>query len=373
MMPPFRPSPSVATGLLLAVVACVATMAAGQRDSVAFDFGWKHRTGLNHTADPDAPPPVNTDPGIDPPEAGSGFPDTDWLDVQLPHDGLIAATANATACPDGCSGKSFLPRHVLWYRKTFTLPSNWAGSAVWLDFEGSFRNTTVWVNGVLSANHVCGYTPFRLRLDNISAVKYGSPTVLAVYVDPDNGDSGSRDHGSGWWYEGGGLYRHVHLVRSSLVHVEQDGLFAYSNVTFSQAEAAEAASPTGTVHARVSVTNAGTASAKVCVSFNVTDPAGRLVATTKPSTVTVAAGGSATSEAEVQVAEPQLWSSSSPTLYTVAATISECQGSPLDSVSAVHGFRHLRYDANDGFFLNEKHFKVRGFCDRKCALTQRGV
>ena len=29
--------------------------------------------------------------------------------------------------------------------------------------------------------------------------------VLAVYVDPDNGDQGGRAHGSGWWYEGGGL------------------------------------------------------------------------------------------------------------------------------------------------------------------------
>ena len=58
--------------------------------------------------------------------------------------------------PSPPKGKSFIPRHVLWYRKTFVLPSAWAGSAVWLDFAGSFRNTTVWVNGVLSANHICG-------------------------------------------------------------------------------------------------------------------------------------------------------------------------------------------------------------------------
>jgi len=35
----------------------------------------------------------------------------------------------------------------------------------------------------------------------------------------------------------------------------------------------------------------------------------------------------------------------------------------VDAVTAPHGFRHLRYDANDGFFLNNEHFKVRGFCD----------
>ena len=38
-------------------------------------------------------------------------------------------------------------------------------------------------------------------------------------------------------------------------------------------------------------------------------------------------------------------------------------GGALDAVAATHGFRSLRYDADAGFFLNEEHFKVRGFCD----------
>ena len=28
-----------------------------------------------------------------------------------------------------------------------------------------------------------------------------------------------------------------------------------------------------------------------------------------------------------------------------------------------HGFRETRWDADDGFFLNKEHFKIRGFCD----------
>ena len=48
--------------------------------------------------------------------------------------------------------------------------------------------------------------PFRVRLDNLTAISLGGGTnVVAVYVDPDNGDRGGRSHGSGWWYEGGGL------------------------------------------------------------------------------------------------------------------------------------------------------------------------
>ena len=172
---------------------------------------------------------MNPDPGPKPPESTVGYDDKTWAEVHLPHDALIAAAPSEKACPDGCSGKSFIPRHVLWYRKDFTIPAEWATDAFWLDFEGSFRETTVWVNGVLVGTHSCGYTPFRVRLDNITSVKAGSPATIAVFVDPDNGDegkwrkrrpfshisvqdpyskllklsgvsrTGARDHGSGWW------------------------------------------------------------------------------------------------------------------------------------------------------------------------------
>lgn len=193
---------------LLGLASAAATAASSSpRDVVSFDFGWKHRPGLHDWADPDAPPPANPDPGAAPKEAAPAYKDGDWKSVQLPHDGLISFQASEKACPDGCSGRSYIPRHVLWYRKKFTIPKTWDGSAYWLDFAGSFRETTVWVNGVLSAKHVCGYTPFRLRLDNITAVKVGEETTVAVFVDPDNGDTGGQDHGSGWWYEGGGESR----------------------------------------------------------------------------------------------------------------------------------------------------------------------
>ena len=36
-----------------------------------------------------------------------------------------------------------------------------------------------------------------------------------------------------------------------------------------------------------------------------------------------------------------------------------------DALTVPHGFRTLRYDADDGFFLNEQHFKVRGRAIRR--------
>ena len=40
-----------------------------------------------------------------------------------------------------------------------------------------------------------------------------------------------------------------------------------------------------------------------------------------------------------------------------------CSGDAADDTSVVHGFRTLTFDANKGMFLNDEHFKVRGFCD----------
>lgn len=331
------------------------------RDVVSFDFGWKHRTGLHTWAQPDDQPPVNPDPGQNPAEAQVSYKDDDWQTVQLPHDGLIASTASEKACPDGCSGKSYIPRHVLWYRKEFQLPSQWAGDAFWLDFEGSFRLTSVWVNGVFAAYHDCGYTPFRLRLDNITSVKVGQKNIISVFVDPDNGDEGGRDHGSGWWYEGGGLYRHINLVRADRIHVEQDGLFAYSNLTWSNGV------PSAVVHASAAVANmheSGDQDQPVCVSFSVLDGNGNVVAAAN-SSVTIKAGTSSTAATSLNVASPKVWTSSTPWLYTVRAQVHQgsCASDGIDSVEVVHGFRSLRYDANEGFFLNNEHFKVRGFCD----------
>mmetsp|Transcript_108136 Transcript_108136/g.209332 ORF Transcript_108136/g.209332 Transcript_108136/m.209332 type:complete len:198 (+) Transcript_108136:177-770(+) len=193
--------------MLLVLVSGFLNSLATARAAVLFDFGWKHRNGLHTWAGPDDRPPANPDPGNNPVEAQVEYNDSDWELVHLPHDGLVGAAPSLKACPltltgGGCSGYSFIPWNVLWHRKKFSVPAAWRSCAVWLDFEGSFRNTTVWINGENISSHDCGYTPFRVRLGNVTSIKCGATNVVSVFVDPANGDMGSIDHGSGWWYEG---------------------------------------------------------------------------------------------------------------------------------------------------------------------------
>ena len=160
-------------------------------------------------------------------------------------------------------------------------------------------------------------------------------------------------------------------MRASPVHIEQDGLFAYSNVSL--ANAGDAAS--ATVHASAAVVNTGAAAADVCVTFSIAAPDGAAAAPPPPAVpLSIAAGASAVARATIAVAAPRLWSSASPTLYSVSAAVGACGGddgdrsapayrsssaAAADALTVPHGFRTLRYDADDGFFLNEEHFKVR--------------
>lgn len=339
------------------------------REIILFDYGWKHRTGLTDWAMPNDLPPTDTDPGPSPKESSPDYDDSGWWDVQLPHDGLIVNAPSKEACPDGCSGFSYIPRHVLWYRNTFSLPKEWqedhqssmeagTGSVISLEFEGSFRNTTVWLNGKLVLNHVCGYTPFRIELEP-DLLRSGEKQIVAVFVDPDNGDSGGISRGSGWWYEGGGLYRHVRLIKTNAVHVEPNGLFVKSESTsgFKKGRAS-----TAVLHMEASIVSKESG---ICYAFEVTDPKGVQLASTKSTEAQGKLSTPVTIEERVEILDPMLWTSAEPYLYQVEVVLKQCgdQAKELDRVSVRHGIRKIFFDPNHGFFLNDQKFKIRGFCD----------
>ena len=185
-------------------------------------------------------------------------------------------------------------------------------------------------------------------------------------------------------YEGGGLYRHVHLVRASPVHIEQHGLFAYSDLAWGSGCGDGRAGGGGgdgcavplsaTVRTSAAIFNTGPAgtavAAIVCVTFTLTGPDGAAAATATAPTLSVGVGATTTAHATLSLASPLLWSAPSPTLYTLTATVRqgacvEAAAAPtaaaivVDEVSVTHGFRELRFDADAGLFINREHFKVR--------------
>ena len=78
----------------------------------------------------------------------------------------------------------------------------------------------------------------------------------------------------------------------------------------------------------------------------------------------VAAGGTAEATATVPLANPELWSIPRPYLYTLTATT--VLGGPQTAVDAVNisvGIYDGEWSADHGFAMNDRHIKIRGFCD----------
>ena len=291
----------------------------------------------------------------------------------------IDAAPDRDLCPTGCSGRSYLARHTGWYRKHFALPAGWAESHISLEFEGAFHGSIVYVNGLLLTSHSCGYTSFDVPLAKGSLKFGGEPNVIAVYVDATSG--------TGWWYEGGGLFRHVWLVKRSPVHLATWGVFVAPKVDGGTitATTATTATTTGwlrgglTALASLNITAVATSApvaegplaaaaqqVQVHASFELIDAAGVTVVVLVAPPVAVAPGAEATLHASGRIpARVALWSIPHPTLYTVRARLmsSAATGPVIDETNVTTGFRSLHYDARSGFRMNEQQVKVRGFCD----------
>lgn len=295
-----------------------------------------------------------------PDEARPSFSDNRWRTVHLPHDYVVEGTFRQGED----AGHGSLPKPTAWYRKTFEIPESYRGKSVWIDFDGVYRNSTVYLNGQRLGNEPSGYIGFRYDLSN--KLKYGQKNVLAVKVDP------RKDEG--WWYEGGGIYRHVWLNVANPEHIEPDTTFVNSEVNGSGA----------TVHASFAM---GIGEDPVKIVSSVVDPRGRVVAS---ATVTPKAAnklGSHGSKIYAQqdtfpdtpdnhwayagdlkqdfvLPKVMLWSIESPDLYKLDAKV--YRGNKLvDRVITPFGIRTIRFDKDKGFFLNGKPVKLKGTCNHQ--------
>jgi beta-galactosidase/beta-glucuronidase len=241
-----------------------------------------------------------------------------WELIDVPNDFLI--TGKGTGTP----GQGGFNRGVAWYRKKFAIPVDWKGSAISLHFDGVFKFSAFWLNGIFIDSHVLGYTGYTLRLDNITALRYGPGTsnVLAVFV--------SADHGSEWWYAGGGIYRHTQLVRSPLLHLDPASIFA---------PAVEVDSSTAIVMASAEVLDENscalsTGLASQPVRFTLLDSVGVVQATAQSTVAPTPTPHRGTTAANLTVSNAlQLWSIPSPALYTLKIELITDTGSATDALS----------------------------------------
>jgi len=310
---------------LLAAVLAAAALAAAPRASLAqrrhlsMDPGWRFTLG---------------DP------AGAerrSFDDRAWRRLDLPHDWSIEGAPSRDAPGGGRVG--YFPSGIGWYRKAFRMPAGTRGQRAWLEFDGVYMNSDVWINGVHLGRRPYGYSSFAY---DITPHLVNGINVVAVRVD-NSLQPNSR------WYTGSGIYRHVWLTVADPLHVAHWGTY----VTTPRADSAAA-----DVTIRTSVQNDGRTARRGTLRSVVLDGAGREVARSE-SPFEAAAGAAAEVEQRVRVIAPALWSVETPVLYTLRTEVVDGSRT-TDTTSTPFGIRTIAYDADRGFLLNGRRVKMHG-------------
>lgn len=234
-------------------------------------------------------------------------------------------------------------RGIGWYRKSFTIPANWAGKRIAVRFEAACQVATVWVNNSLMGEHKGCFTPFQFDITNIA--KPGGNNFIAVRVDNRwRRDIPPYDMDFNLM---GGLQREASLIATSDAHIVS------TRVTTPRVSVSGA-----TARFEMEIQNESSAEKMVEAVTIVTSPEGANVVTLS-SPVRLAPGAKATVRQETEVAKPQLWSPDTPRLYHVSFVLRE-SGTATDDDAAPLGFRWYRFDSQKGFFLNGQPLKLRG-------------
>lgn len=269
------------------------------------------------------------------------FNDAAWRTLTLPHDWSIEGKFDEQnpAKPEGGG----LPTGVGWYRKTFTLPATAAGKNVFIEFDGVYRYSEVWLNGHSLGKRPNGYISFRYELTRYLKPA-GQPNVVAVRVD-NSAQPNSR------WYSGSGIYRNVWLITTSNVAVDHWGTF----VTTPQVSQKVA-----TVLVQTQIRNATGTAQQVNLETVVVDDQGKKVA--RQLTKGVQLRDSSTTVAQsITLNNPRLWSPAQPNLYRVQTTIR--RGSKAeDTYETPLGIRTLAFNQR-GFSLNGQPLMILGVCN----------
>jgi beta-galactosidase len=316
------------------------------REHLSLDTNWKFHLG------DDWPNGLRLDKaGESGGPAAEKFNDRGWRTLNLPHDWAIELPFDRNAdTSHGFKpvGPGYPKNSIGWYRRTFELPKDDQGKRIWLQFDGVFRDSTVWVNGWLVGRHESGYYPFRHDITDI--VHFGGKNTVTVKVDASKFE--------GWFYEGAGIYRHVWLDKTAPVAIAPYGVFVSSQ--FKQ----NVPDGPARIQVKVTVLNTQMKPAAVTVSCKCIAPKGTASGGGFKQSGEVQAAGNREFDLSQAIRSPELWSPESPTLYKLITT-AEVDGKVVDSKETEFGIRTVGFDKDKGFLLNGKPYVLKGTCNHQ--------
>lgn len=313
------------------------------RERFLLDPGWRFHLGdLEDTARHGYLYPymhTKTECGCGP--AAMDFDDSGWPVVDLPHDYVVRGTPD----PKELTNFGCLRRDNAWYRRYFRLEPGANGKRAALEFEGVMSKSRIWVNGCYMGMHESGYQSFEIDFSEVA--RYGDDwNVVSVYVDTTEYEA--------WWYEGGGIYRHVWLDLTEPVSVDRWGVWIHPEKERGERWLAPV---------ETTIRNDGYREQTVSVRQSISGADGAVLAS-EEAQCSAAPREKTVLRQRLAVMSPRLWSPEEPNLYTLTTEI-RTDGILTDRVQTVFGFRIITFDPDKGFFLNGMPTLIRGMCQHE--------
>jgi beta-galactosidase len=308
------------------------------REVASLDADWRFFRGDLPGVESEGPPPAAS-------PATPTYDDSAWRVVAVPHDYIVEGSFDSKADALHAS----LPVETAWYRKRIAIPTSAQGRRLWLEFDGVYRDSRMWFNGHFLGRHESGYTSFRYDITDMASP--GADNLLAVRVDPTSFE--------GWWYEGGGIYRHTRLVSVAPVHIAPHGVQIVTTVP----DPGDGIRADAELTVSTSVENSsGTATEAILLS-EVLDATSTVRAKVKQQ-ILIGATNHFECRRSMRIPKAYLWSCDRPRLYRLRSSILQ-EGRIADQLMTSFGIRTIRFDPDRGFFLNGMAVKIRGTCNHQ--------
>ncbi|HMA53049.1 MAG TPA: glycoside hydrolase family 2 TIM barrel-domain containing protein [Acidobacteriota bacterium] len=210
------------------------------------------------------------------------------------------------------------------YRRTFTVPAEWAGMDVYLHFGAVKSFFYVWINGEKAGLSKDSKTPAEF---NITKLLKPGENVLAAEVY--RWSDGSYLECQDFWRLAG-IERDVYLYATPKIRISDFEVRAGLDAQYRNGRLA--------VTAELAGGDAGAGQAPPSVSLTLLDRSGKKVLSAKKAAVNPAQGR-AVVRFEAALAQVARWSAETPDLYRLVLELNDPSGKPLEAVTSRIGFR----------------------------------
>ncbi len=239
-------------------------------------------------------------------------------EVRIPHDWMIEDANNLYKDNTG------------WYFNEFTINDN--EKKYFVIFDGIYMDCIVYINKKEAGEWKNGYSQFVLDISD-----YVSEGKNEVFV-------GVRSrYPSARWYTGAGIYRNVWISSLDKTYIPENGVYVHSEK-----------SENGYI-IDISTEVLGDDADNAVVSYELLEKNGEKIQLVEKE-------HSENGKKAIFFAQNvKEWSPENPSLYELKVTLKQAS-EDIQEEKITIGFKKLKFDANEGFFINGKNTKLQGVC-----------